>query len=148
MSTEAFPGKVYKATVTNVSLESTAANGVSTYPVIITLKNKENLIPGMNVEGVITLAKSENVLVIPTGALMRGDQVYVKDDKQKESQGDVPAGFRPVKVETGLISTTEVEIKSGLSEGDEVYAAQPDTSSFGDSSMDSMGGDADAETME
>ncbi|MFR3728084.1 efflux RND transporter periplasmic adaptor subunit [Lacrimispora sp.] len=148
VSTEAFPGKVYKAAVTNVSLESTAANGVSTYPVIITLKSKENLIPGMNVEGVITLAKSENVLVIPAGALMRGDQVYVKDDKQKESQGDVPAGFRPVKVETGLISATEVEIKSGLSEGDEVYAAQPDTSSFGDSSMDSMGGDADAETME
>lgn len=148
VSTEAFPGKVYKAAVTNVSLESTAANGVSTYPVIITLKNKENLIPGMNVEGVITLAKSENVLVIPAGALMRGDQVYVKDDKQKESQGDVPAGFHPVKVETGLISATEVEIKSGLSESDEVYAAQPDTSSFEDSSMDSMGGDADAETME
>lgn len=148
VSAEAFPGKAYKATVTNVSLESTAANGVSTYPVIITLENKENLIPGMNVEGIITLAKSENVLVIPAGALIRGDQVYVKDSKVKVGQGDVPAGFRSVKVETGLISAKAVEIKSGLSEGDEVYVAQLDTDSSMGSSMDDMGGDPDAETME
>jgi HlyD family secretion protein len=148
VSAEAFPGKAYKATVTNVSLESTAANGVSTYPVIITLENKENLIPGMNVEGIITLAKSENVLVIPAGALIRGDQVYVKDSKVKVGEGDVPAGFRAVKVETGLISAKDVEIKSGLSEGDEVYVAQLDTDSSMDSSMDGMGGDPDAENME
>lgn len=148
VSTEAFPEKTYKATVTNVSLESTAANGVSTYPVIITLNEKENLIPGMNVEGIITLEKSENVLVIPTGALIRGDQVYVKDNKVKVGQGDVPAGFRPVKVESGLISAKNVEIKSGLSEGDEVYVAQQDAVSSMDSYMDDMGGDPDAETME
>lgn len=148
VSAEAFPGKAYKATVTNVSLESTAANGVSTYPVIITLKDKENLIPGMNVEGIITLAKSEDVLVIPAGALIRGDQVYVKDSKVKAGQGDVPAGFRSVKVETGLISANVVEIKSGLTEGDEVYVAQLDADSSMDSSMNGMGGDPDAETME
>lgn len=148
VSAEAFPGKAYKATVTNVSLESTAANGVSTYPVIITLKDKENLIPGMNVEGIITLAKSEDVLVIPAGALIRGDQVYVKDGKVKAGQGDVPAGFRSVKVETGLISANVVEIKSGLTEGDEVYVAQLDADSSMDSSMNGMGGDPDAETME
>ena len=36
----------------------------------------------------------------------------------------VPAGFRSVKVETGLASDTYVEITSGLSEGDVVYVAE------------------------
>lgn len=145
VSAEAFPGKEYKATVTNVSLESVVENGVSTYPVTVTLDNKENLIPGMNVEGIITLEKSENALLIPAGALIRGDEVYVKDEQVKVSQGPVPAGFRSVKVETGLISTNSVEIIKGLSEGDEVYIAQQN----GDSFMDGdMGGGSDAEDLE
>ena len=36
----------------------------------------------------------------------------------------MPAGFRSVKVETGLASDTYVEITSGLSEGDVVYVAE------------------------
>ncbi len=148
VSAEAFPEKEYKATVTNVSLESTAENGVSTYPVTVTLENKENLIPGMNVEGIITLEKSENVLIIPAGALFRGDEVYVKDDHVKAGQGPVPAGFRSVKVETGIISAKSVEIKSGLSEGDEVYVAQQEADSSMDSSLYDMGGGQDAEDME
>ena len=64
--------------------------------------------------------------------------VYVKDDSVTESQGAVPAGFRAVEVETGLISDSYVEIKSGLSEGDEVYVAETVQSSG--LSMMMMGG--------
>ena len=78
----------------------------------------------MNVDGVITLEEANDVLAIPADALMRGNQVYVKDDTVTEQQGPVPAGFRAVKVETGLTSDTFVEIKSGLSEGDVVYVAE------------------------
>jgi HlyD family secretion protein len=148
VSAEAFPGKTYKATVTNVSLESTSANGVSTYPVTITLDEKEDLISGMNVEGIITLVKSEQALTIPSGALVRGDQVYVKDNTVKVGQGDVPAGFRSVKVETGLISENVIEIKSGLSEGEEVYVAQQNADSSMNGLMEDMGGDMDVQDME
>ena len=55
---------------------------------------------------------------------MRGNQVYVKDDTVTEPQGAVPAGFRAVEVETGLISSDYVEILSGLEEGQEVYVAE------------------------
>ena len=34
-----------------------------------------------------------------------------------EAEGNVPAGFRSVEVETGLISENYVEIQNGLSEG-------------------------------
>lgn len=124
VSADAFEGQTFSGTVTNVSLESTYSNGVSTYPVTVTLDDMGDLLPGMNVDGVITLEEANDVLAIPADALMRGNQVYVKDDTVTEQQGPVPAGFRAVKVETGLTSDTFVEIKSGLSEGDVVYVAE------------------------
>ena len=50
----------------------------------------------------------------------------------------MPAGFRSVEVETGLISDEYVEITSGLSEGDEVYVDESSTDSS--ASMMPMGG--------
>ncbi len=124
VTADAFEGQKFSGTVTNVSLESTYSNGVSTYPVTVTLDEAGNLIPGMNVDGVITLEEANDVLAIPVDALMRGNRVYVKDDTVTEQQGPVPAGFRAVEVETGLTSESYVEIKSGLSEGDVVYVAE------------------------
>ena len=68
-------------------------------------------------------------LSIPVDALMRGNQVYIKDDSVKEQSGPVPAGFKAVEVETGLTNDSYVEIKSGLSEGDTVYVAKSSTDS-------------------
>lgn len=124
VTADAYEGQIFSGTVTNVSLESTYSNGVSTYPVTVTMDEAGELLPGMNVDGVITLDQAEDVLSIPVDALMRGNQVYIKDDTVTEQQGPVPAGFRAAEVETGLISDTYVEIKSGLSEGDTVYVAE------------------------
>ena len=55
--------------------------------------------------------------------------VYVKDASATEQQGNVPAGFKSVDVETGLTNDDYVEIVSGLSEGDEVYVAESTVSS-------------------
>ena len=38
VSADAFEGQTFSGTVTNVSLESTYSNGVSTYPVTVTLE--------------------------------------------------------------------------------------------------------------
>ena len=143
VTADAFEGQTFSGTVTTVSLESSYSNGVSTYPVTVTLDDAGDLIPGMNVDGVITLEEANDVLAVPVDALMRGNKVYVKDDTVKEQQGPVPAGFRAVEVETGLTSDTYVEIKSGLSEGDEVYVAEStasQTGSFMMMSPDGMGG--------
>ncbi len=138
VTADAIEGQSFTGTVTNVSLESTYSNGVTTYPVTVTMDDAGDLLPGMNVDGVIILGEATGVLAIPSGALMRGNQVYVKDDTVTESQGAVPAGFRAVEVETGLISDSYVEIKSGLSEGDDVYVAETVQSSG--LSMMMMGG--------
>lgn len=129
VTADAFEGQTFSGTVTNVSLESTYSNGVSTYPVTVTMDEEGNLLPGMNVDGVITLEEANDVLTIPVDALMRGNQVYIKDDSVKEQSGPVPAGFKAVEVETGLTNDSYVEIKSGLSEGDTVYVAKSSTDS-------------------
>lgn len=124
VTADAFEGQTFTGQVTNVSLASSYSNGVTNYPVTVTLTETGNLLPGMNVDGSIILDKAEDALVVPVDALMRGNRVYVKDDGVTESDGGVPAGFRAVEVETGLMNDDYVEIVSGLSEGDEVYVSE------------------------
>lgn len=122
VTADAFPGQTFEGTVTNVSLEGTSANGVTNYPVTVTLDQPGSILPGMNVDGVIILDSAKDVLAVPSDALMRGNVVYVQDASDTAATGSAPAGFRPVSVVPGLISTDYVEIKSGdLKEGDQVY---------------------------
>lgn len=87
----------------------------------MTLDEVGDLLPGMNVDGTIILDQVDNALMIPVDSLMRGNRVYVKDDSVTRQQGNVPAGFKAVEVETGISNDDYVQITSGLSEGDEVY---------------------------
>ena len=141
---DAFADQTFTGKVTNISLEGTSSNGVTYYPVTVTLDEVGDLRPGMNVEGTIIVDAAEDVLAVPADALQRGNSVYVKDDTVTESQGRVPAGFREMKVETGLISEDYVEIVSGdLEEGDEVSLASTSVPTENDSKnagMNGMGG--------
>ena len=162
IKSDAFPDKEYSGTVTNVSLESTSQNGVSTYPVTVTLDETYDLLPGMNVDGYITLESAKDALTIPSNALMRGNKVYVRDNSASEakagsksdeskaanSSGDglIPAGFKEVTVTTGVINSDFVQITSGLNEGDEVYVDETADMSVGETGADGMpadGGGAD-----
>ena len=138
VTVDAFEGETFTGQVTNVSLESTSSNGVTQYPVTVQMDEVGDLLPGMNVNGEIIIDEAENALAIPAQALQRGNVVYVQDDSVTEAQGNVPAGFRSVEVETGLISEDYVEIKSGLSEGDVVYIDP--TTSTDSTTMMGMGG--------
>ena len=154
IKSDAFPDQDYSGTVTNVSLESTSQNGVSTYPVTITLDETYNLLPGMNVDGYITLESAKDALTIPSGALMRGNKVYVKDTTATEQKADagesagggdglIPAGFREVTVTIGVINADFVQITSGLNEGDEVYVDESASmdAAAGMDGMNSAGGE-------
>ena len=159
IKSDAFPDKEYSGTVTNVSLESTSQNGVSTYPVTVKLDETYDLLPGMNVDGYITLESAKDALTIPSNALMRGNKVYVKDNSATEtktadakankdstnanSSGDglVPAGFKEVTVTTGVINSDYVQITSGLNEGDEVYIDETANMSVGETGADGMPAD-------
>lgn len=136
ITADAVADQSFSGTVTNVSLQSATANGVTNYPVTVTLNDgMDELLPGMNVDGVIILAESKDVLSVPADALMRGNEVYIKDETVKEAQGNIPAGFRAVEVTTGLISDDYVEITSGLEEDQEIYVAQSSVSTTQETMM-------------
>lgn len=137
ITADAIEGKTFTGKVTNISLQSSQSNGVTNYPVTVTLDEVGDLLPGMNVDGTIILEQVDNALMIPVDSLMRGNRVYVKDDSVTEQQGNVPAGFKAVEVETGISNDDYVQITSGLSEGDEVYV---DSASNTNTDMFQMGG--------
>ena len=138
ITADAIEGKTFTGKVTNISLQSSQSNGVTNYPVTVTLDEVGDLLPGMNVDGTIILDQVDNALMIPVDSLMRGNRVYVKDDSVTRQQGNVPAGFKAVEVETGISNDDYVQITSGLSEGDEVYVDSASSNSSTD--MFQMGG--------
>jgi len=129
VTADAYEGVTYEGVVTNVSTIGTASNGVTTYPVTISISDYGELMPGMNVNAEIILDSAKNVLMVPIDAVTRGNFVLVRDEAAAEpaqtggqSSGfmgaEAPAGYRYVEVEIGLSSDEFVEIKSGLTEGD------------------------------
>lgn len=135
ITADAMDGETFYGTVTNVSLQGSYSNGVTNYPVTVTMEETGDLLPGMNVDAEIILDESQDALCIPVGALMRGNRVYVKNSGAMETEqagtagipnspsarGQIPEGFTAVEVSTGIVNDDYVEILSGLSEGDEVY---------------------------
>ena len=88
ITADAVEGETFAGTVTNVSLQSSYSNGVTNYPVTVTLDDTGSLLPGMNVDAKIILDSSENALVIPASALMRGNRVYVKKSSDSTENAD------------------------------------------------------------
>ena len=138
VTADAIEGKTFTGKVTNISLQSSQSNGVTNYPVTVTLDEVGDLLPGMNVDGTIILDQVDDALMIPVDSLMRGNRVYVKDDSVTRQQGNIPTGFKAVDVETGISNDDYVQITSGLSEGDEVYVDSASSNTSTD--MFQMGG--------
>ena len=147
---DAFNNKIFKGVITNVSLVAANSNGVTNYPVTVTIYDIGDLLPGMNVDGYVILAEAENAVGIPADALQRGNVVYVLNSSPTIKSGDystegisdrvknkAPEGFTAINVETGISNENFIEIKSGLQEGDQVYVSE---SSSGNDTFGGMGG--------
>ncbi len=82
ITADAIQNKTFTGSVTSISIVGTSAQGVTSYPVKVTIKDAEQsgLIPGMNVTGNIIVETVENVLRVPVSAVRRGNFVIVKDD--------------------------------------------------------------------
>lgn len=130
VTADALENQVFHGVVNKVSVIGTSQNGVTTYPVEVLLSDVENtdLIPGMNVSATIVLEKKDDVLLIPTTAVTRGNKVKMLGSGEE------------VEIETGIDDGTQVEVLSGLSEGDQVEIADVPTKSFENTMMQGMQG--------
>ena len=130
VTADALENQVFHGVVNKVSVIGTSQNGVTTYPVEVLLSDVENtdLIPGMNVSATIVLEKKDDVLLIPTTAVKRGNKVKMLGSGEE------------VEIETGIDDGTQVEVLSGLSEGDQVEIADVPTKIVEDTMMQGMQG--------
>lgn len=101
ITADAIEDETFYGTVTNVSLQGSYSNGVTNYPVTVTLEETGDLRPGMNVDAKIILDSSSDALVIPAGALMRGNRVYVKDTDGTSSETEAAAETADAASQTG-----------------------------------------------
>ncbi len=124
ITADAVEGRTYAGVVTKVSVAGSSSGGTTTYPVTVRIDETEGLLPGMNVDAVITLRSASNVLAIPAGALNRGNTVLVTADSPSAVGGTPVEGegeaYCSVSVEIGDSDSDYIEIISGLQEGDTV----------------------------
>lgn len=131
----ALPDEKFEGIVTKVNIKGNTNNSVTTYPVSVRIDEAGDLLPGMNITASIELEKAENVVSVPVGAVLRGDYILVKDADPTHNEADYESplvGYVLKKVETGLSDETYVEIKSGLSLGDEIAYEANSTKSIED----------------
>ena len=145
VTADAVEGTTYEGVVTKVSVAGTSTGSATTYPVTIRIDNTDGLLPGMNVDAVITLNSAEDVLAIPSAALNRGNTVLVTADSPSAANGtlsDVTGAegeeYYSVSVEVGTSDSSYMEIISGLQEGDTVVYIPTTASS--DNAFAMMGG--------
>ena len=122
--------------VESVSLSSTSTNGVTTYPMVIAVDSPdENFQVNSDVRYSLVASQNDNCLLVPIQCVRNASTedgesisvVYVGGERPDNAldnvtaSEDIPEGFWPVPVEIGIQDTFNVEIRSGLTEGQEVF---------------------------
>ena len=129
-------GNAAMGIVESVSLSSTVNNGVATYPMVVSMDNMEGMIQvNSNIQYSLIASQNDNCLILPiqavrTVSLEDGSSatvVYVSGDRPDNAldgvmaDEEIPDGFWAVPVEIGISDNYNVEIKSGVEEGTEVF---------------------------
>jgi HlyD family secretion protein len=140
---DAFPDRVFEGKVTEIGSSALQKTGVSAaaaqeskdFKVVITLDDPRLLKPGLSASADIISAEKKNVLAVPISALVtrekkdaQGEKIK-KDKKVVEEEGlyIIENGrVRFVAVEKGITGELEIEIISGLKEGQEVVVGPYD----------------------
>jgi len=140
-------GNTYTGTVDNVSLTSTVANGVASYPMTISVDNTDGaLVNGSNVNYSLVASQNDNCLVLPIQCVKyiqmddgsTSTVVFVQASSRPDGAIDLPQwpddvpqeGYYAVPVEVGINDDNNIEIKSGVEEGTTVFTTRQVTSSW------------------
>jgi membrane fusion protein, macrolide-specific efflux system len=119
---DAISDKTFTGKVISINRSGSSSSGVTVYPTNIMLDmDVEGVQPNMAATASIITETKDNVILIPIGAAKTsGDQSTVTILKNNQPQ--------QVTVELGISSDTQVEVVSGISEGDAVVTATSATS--------------------
>ncbi|MGB3639659.1 MAG: efflux RND transporter periplasmic adaptor subunit [Rivularia sp. (in: cyanobacteria)] len=125
---DAYPDKTFAGKVAEVAPQATVTSNVTSFEVRVNFTDTENLLrPGMNVNAKFDAGKLNNVLVIPTVAILRQNNgTGVRVIRENETQ------FVPI--ETGLTINSKTEVRSGLQGNEKVLLSAPSNSQINSNS--------------
>ena len=135
---DAYPDKTFTGKVVSIDTVGSVTSGVSTYPTVIKLDtDTTTILPNMAVSVNIITDTKHDILIVPSSSVQQNQDgtSYVQVMKN--------GALTDALVETGLSSDTQIEILSGLSEGDTVVTATiqtATTSTTSTSPFSSFGG--------
>ena len=148
ITADSLPGEKFTGLVSKVSINGTTQSGATAYPVTVVISNAGSLLPGMNVSADIIVLEKQDVLTVPSEAVLRGNTVLVSTKSETgrkalkngaKEEENLP-GYVRVEVEIGANNESFVEIKSGLSENDEIAYVQIELSSGMEKMFNAMSG--------
>lgn len=139
---DAIEDEEFEGTVSRISSEASSSNSSTKYVVEIVLSRTEDMLLGMSASATINIDEVDDAVLIPVSAIQESDGkifVYTEKDDDDNLSGEV-------EIETGISNGSQVQVLSGLSEGDTVYYLKSEST---DSSEESMmfGGDMDSGEM-
>jgi HlyD family secretion protein len=139
---DAFPNQVIKGRVTEIgssALQKTTVASAATqeskdFKVVVTLDNPSKLLkPGLSASADIVTAEKKSVLAVPISALVVRDKAPTAAESQEERKSDEEGLFileagraKFIPVQKGIMGELEIEITTGLKEGQEVIVGPYD----------------------
>jgi len=116
---DAFPGRVFRATVRQVRLNPTTQQNVVTYDVVVGVSNPdESLMPGMTAYVNVEVAHRTGVLAVPAAALR------FKPAGEGAASGETPGGASVYVLVNGRLARRAVT--TGISDGKYVQVVKGD----------------------
>lgn len=110
---DALPGEKFEGQVERLD-QYTDRDGKTVYRVSISVEGKEGLRPGMNTNCFVDSGESLDTLLVPIEA------VFEEDNRQKVEVLKDSGEVEVVEIEVGLMNDKQVEVLSGLEEGQQV----------------------------
>ncbi|MDD4223871.1 MAG: efflux RND transporter periplasmic adaptor subunit [Candidatus Cloacimonetes bacterium] len=130
---DALPYQDFAGSIVKIAPSAITENNAKVFPVEISINaSGETVKPGMTAAVTIIGESRADVLVIPIRAVFTDDKnqdiVYVlppEDKKDKENEPAAPRQPLPTPVTLGANDLQNVEVISGLKEGDEISLTEP-----------------------
>lgn len=106
---DAFPNDTFDSTVSFIAPKAiTTSTGATAFNATFDLAPQKQLLIGMNGSAEVTTATKDNVLSVPIDAIVNDNFVWIKNGSK----------YTQVEIKKGLESDNDVEITSGLKDGD------------------------------
>lgn len=83
ITSDAIENAIFEGEITNISMEGSSSNGVTTYDATVTINNPGELKPSMNVDAVVVIESAENAVRVPSSDIQTAmgiSYVYVKNE--------------------------------------------------------------------